>query len=113
MTTPNWPDATEVTLDDWGPSNNVIEGAPHLSGKVMHANPDGSSECGLWSCTPGKRRVTIPSDEFCYFVAGKGRYVADDGQEIPIAPGAMVFFPAGWTGLCIVTETATKAFMSR
>lgn len=113
MTTPNWPNAADVILDDWGPSKNVLDGAPHLSGKVLHANPDGSSECGLWSCTPGRRRVTIPADEFCYFVAGRGSYIADDGQEIPIAPGAMVFFPAGWSGLCIVTETATKAFMSR
>lgn len=113
MTTPHWPDAAKVALDDWGPSKNVLEGAPHLSGKVLHANADGSSECGLWSCTPGRRRVTIAADEFCIFLAGQGRYIADDGEEIAIAPGAAVFFRAGWTGTCIVTETATKAFMSR
>lgn len=113
MTTPYWPDAAQVALEDWGPSRNVLEGAPRLSGKVLHANSDGSSECGLWSCTPGSRSVTIPSDEFCVFLSGRGRYIANDGQEIVIAPGATVFFRAGWSGTCIVTETVTKAFMSR
>lgn len=111
--TPHWPNAAAVALDDWGPSKNILAGAPHLSGKVLHVNQDGSAECGLWSCIPGARRVTIPADEFCIFLAGQGRYIADDGQDIPIVPGAAVFFPAGWTGTCIITETATKAFMSR
>ncbi|MCY1126494.1 cupin domain-containing protein [Frigidibacter sp. RF13] len=113
MSTPTWPDTGTVPLEDWGPSKNVLDGSPHLSGRVLHVNPDGSSECGIWSCTPGRRRVTIPSDEFCIFLSGRGRYVADDGQEIVIAPGAAVFFKAGWTGICHITETATKAFMSR
>ena len=42
--TTNWPNAADVTLEDWGPSANVIEGAPHLSGKVMHANPLGATD---------------------------------------------------------------------
>lgn len=111
--TPAWPDAGAVALEDWGPGKNVLDGAPQLAGRILHANPDGSSECGLWSCTPGTRRVTIPADEFCIFLSGRGSYVADDGQEIAIGPGAAVFFRAGWTGTCTITETATKAFMSR
>lgn len=109
--TPHWPDAAKVALDDWGPSKNVVAGAPHLWGKVLHA--DGPLDCGLWSCTPGERRVTIPADEFCIFLSGQGRYIADDGEEIPVAPGTAIFFRKGWSGLCIVTETVTKAYMSR
>ncbi|MFN0114250.1 MAG: cupin domain-containing protein [Paracoccaceae bacterium] len=113
MTTPHWPDAAAAELEDWGPSKSIIAGAPHMSGKVLHANPDGSSECGLWSCTPGERRVTIPAEEFCIFLSGRGRYIADDGEVIAVAPGTAIFFRAGWTGTCVITETVTKAFMSR
>ncbi|NVP55305.1 cupin domain-containing protein [Mycoplana rhizolycopersici] len=113
MTTPYWPETAAVALDDWGASATATEGNPHMSGKVLSVNPDGSSECGVWSCTPGTRAITIPSDEFCYFLGGKGVYVHENGEEIPVSAGAAVFFPAGWTGTSIITETLTKAFMSR
>lgn len=113
MPTPNWPNAAAVALDDWGPSKATIEGSPRASGKILSVNGDGSSECGLWSCTPGTRTVSFAADEFCYFVSGAGRYVRDDGEEIAVSAGSAVFFPAGWAGTSIITETLTKAFMSR
>lgn len=113
MTTPYWHDTATVALDDWGPSATATEGNPHMSGKVLSANSDGSSECGIWSCTPGTRKITIASDEFCYFLGGKGTYVHESGEEIPVRAGSAVFFPGGWTGTSIITETLTKAFMSR
>lgn len=108
--TPHWPDASRITLEDWGPSRNVVAGAPHLWGKVLHRGE--TTDCGLWSCTPGQRRVTIPEAEFCIFLSGQGRYIADDGEEIAIRPGTAIYFRKGWSGLCIVTETVTKAYMS-
>lgn len=113
MTTPNWPDAAAVPLDDWGPGANTIAGNPKASGKILAQNLDGSSECGLWSCTPGTRKVSFPVDEFCYFTGGSGRYVRDDGEEIAVGAGTVVFFAAGWTGTSIITETLSKAFMCR
>lgn len=113
MPTPNWPEAAAIALEDWGPGRIATEGAPHVHGRILSARPDGSSECGLWSCTPGTRRITIASDEFCYFISGRGAYVHESGEEIPVQAGAVVFFPAGWTGTSIITETLTKAFMSR
>lgn len=113
MTTPNWTNATAVVLDDWGPGKNTIAGTPHASGKILSVNGDGSSECGLWSCTPGTRSVSFAVDEFCYFTAGKGEYVRDDGERIPVSAGTVILFPAGWTGTSIITETLAKAFMCR
>ena len=113
MTTPYWPQAKDVTLDDWGPSKTSTAGTPHASGKILSANADGSSECGIWSCTPGTRNITIPSDEFCYFLSGAGTYIHESGEEIPVHAGAIVFFPGGWTGVSVITQTLTKAFMSR
>ena len=111
MTTPSWPDAAKVVLDDWGPGANTISGNPQASGKILSVNGDGSSECGLWSCTPGTRKVAFAADEFCYFLSGKGTYVHDTGEEIPVQAGAVVFFPKGWSGTSIITEPLSKAFM--
>jgi uncharacterized cupin superfamily protein len=113
MTTPNWPDYRTVEMDDWGASKTAISGTPHAHGKILSVNDDGSSECGIWSCTPGERTLTFANDEFCYFLGGKGSYVHDNGEVIPVQSGAIVFFPKGWSGRSIVTETLSKAFMSR
>ncbi|WP_245463772.1 MULTISPECIES: cupin domain-containing protein [unclassified Mesorhizobium] len=96
-----------------GAGSNTLAGSPHASGRVLSRNPDGSSECGLWSCTPGTRKVTFGADEFCHFLSGRGSYVHDDGEEIPVEAGTLVFFPAGWTGTSIITQTLIKAFMCR
>ena len=111
--TPHWPKASTVDLEDWGAGSNTLAGSPRASGKILSQNPDGSSECGLWSCTSGTRKVTFPADEFCHFLSGRGSYVHENGEQIPVEAGTLVFFPAGWTGISIITETLTKAFMCR
>ncbi|TIW86333.1 MAG: DUF861 domain-containing protein, partial [Mesorhizobium sp.] len=40
-------------------------------------------------------------------------YVHDNGEEIPVEAGTLVFFAAGWAGISIITQTLTKAFMCR
>jgi uncharacterized cupin superfamily protein len=113
MTTPNWPDYRDVAMDDWGASKTAISGTPHVHGKILSAKADGSGECGIWSCTPGERTLAFQSDEFCHFLGGKGVYIHDNGEEIPVHAGTMVFFPKGWSGRSVITETLSKAFMSR
>ena len=44
MTTPYWPDAAKVVLEDWGASATATEGTPHMSGKVLSVNADGTWE---------------------------------------------------------------------
>ena len=113
MRTPYWPDHRNVAMDDWGASKTALAGTPHAHGKILSVNPVGSSECGIWSCTPGERRLVFENDEFCYFLGGKGAYIHDNGEEILVHAGAIVFFPKGWSGRSVITETLSKAFMSR
>ena len=113
MPTPYWPDYKAVAMDDWGASPNPVSGTPHASGKILSVNPDGSSESGIWSCTPGVRNLTFANDEFCYFLDGEGAYINESGEEIPVKAGTIVFFAKGWTGKSVITKTLSKAFMSR
>ncbi|MBO3758475.1 DUF861 domain-containing protein [Ciceribacter sp. L1K22] len=100
-------------MEDWGESKSAIAGSPRMSGKILSVKEDGSSECGIWSCTPGERTVTFANDEFCFFLDGEGSYVRDDGEVIPVKKGSVIFFAKGWSGRSIITKTLSKAFMCR
>ena len=113
MTTPNWPDYRTVTMDDWGASKTAISGTPHAHGKILSVNDDGSSECGIWICTPGKWECHVTRDEFCHFLEGRSTYVHESGDVIEITPDTAAFFPKDWKGVCTVHETIKKVYMIR
>ena len=114
MTTPIMKSPLAIAdLVDWGVIPTMIEGQSHTSGKLLHKGPEGRSEGGLWVCTPGKWHCHVTRDEFCHFLSGRGSYVHDNGEQIPVEAGTLVFFPAGWTGISIIMQTLTKAFMCR
>lgn len=100
-------------LEEWGPVAEPIEGESHTAGTVLHRGPDGESECGIWTCTPGSWNCHVERDEFCHFLEGKATYTHESGEEIDIRPGTVVFFPEGWTGTCTVDETVRKVYMIR
>jgi uncharacterized cupin superfamily protein len=109
---------TYADLADWGMQGNAIEGESHSSGRLLYKRPDAavggnSPECGLWQCTPGEWRLSIPRDEFCHFISGRATYRRDDGEIIEARPGACVHFPAGWIGTCTVHETMRNVYMLR
>jgi uncharacterized cupin superfamily protein len=103
--------SARTDLVDWGPQPDALEGASHSSGRLLWKGPGGQPESGLWVCTPGRWRLSIPRDEFCHFVAGRATYVGDDGETVEVGPGAVVCFPAGWTGTCTVHETIRNLYM--
>lgn len=100
-------------LEDWGPVPDMIEGQSHTSGRVIHRGPDGESECGVWTCTPGHWECEVTRDEFCHFLEGRATYTHEDGDVIEVTPGTAAFFPEGWTGTCEVHETVRKTYMCR
>jgi uncharacterized cupin superfamily protein len=103
-----------TTRDDllsWGAQPAAIAGASQSSGRVLYKGPDNRPEAGLWTCTPGRWRLTIPRDELCYFVAGRAEYQRDNGERIEILPDTLVLFPAGWRGDCTVHETMRNTYM--
>jgi uncharacterized protein len=100
-------------LVDWGPVAAPLQGRSTTSGRLLHKNADGGSECGIWVCTPGSWRCEVTRDEFCHFLAGRCTYTHDSGEVIEIEPGTIAFFPRGWFGMCRVTETVRKVYMIR
>ena len=102
--------STRTDLVDWGPQPDMLEGQSHSSGLLVHKGPDNRPETGTWVCTPGRWRLEIPRDEFCYFVQGQAVYRSDAGEEIEVTSGTAVLFPAGWVGECTVHETLRNTY---
>ncbi len=102
--------ATFAALKDWGPQPDVLEGQSHSSGRLLYKNPETGTESGIWVCTPGRWRLSIPRDEFCHFVAGRATYRSDEGELIEVRPGTAILFPKGWTGECLVLETIRNLY---
>lgn len=100
-------------LKDWGVIPTMLEGESKTSGVLLHRNADGSSECGIWVCTPGTWGCKVERDEFCHFLEGRCTYTSEDGEVIEIVPDTIAFFPSGWTGTCLVEETVRKVYMIR
>jgi uncharacterized cupin superfamily protein len=98
-------------LVDWGAQPDALSGASHSTGRLVHKGPNNRPESGIWVCTPGQWRLSIPRDELCHFVAGRATYRSDDGEVIAVNPGTVVMFPAGWTGECTVHETMRNVYM--
>ena len=107
------PATTVGDLTDWGPQPDMIEGQSHSSGVLLWKNTEGTSESGVWVCTPGAWRLSLPGDELCHFVAGSATYTSDDGEVIEVGPGTVVHFKKGWTGQCQVHETLRNVYMLR
>ena len=103
--------SVRTDLIDWGVQPDALAGSSHSTGKLVHKGPDNRPECGIWVCTPGRWRLSIPRDEFCHFVAGRATYRADDGDVVDVEAGTAVMFPAGWTGECTVHETMRNIYM--
>ena len=103
----------EREFEDWGEVSTMIRGQSITFGKLLSRNEDGSSETGIWNCTPGTWRCHVTSDEFCHFLSGRCTYVSDEGENIDIEPGTIAFFPKGWKGTCEVTDTVRKVYMVR
>jgi hypothetical protein len=98
-------------LMDWGVQADAIEGVSKSSGRLLFKGPNNQPETGIWVCTPGRWRLSIPRDEFCHFVSGRAVYRSDAGETIEVGPGTAVMFPAGWTGECTVIETMRNIYM--
>ena len=98
-------------LKDWGVQPEAIEGQSRSSGQLLWKSGDQQVESGLWVCTPGSWRLSIPGDELCYFLSGRATYTEHNGETIEVTPGTVVHFPAGWSGRCDVHDTMRNTYM--
>lgn len=101
-------------LLDWGPVPTPL-GQPvsQMRGRLLHRDPDGTNESGVWECTPGRWRCEVDRHEFCHFMSGHSVYVSDHGERIEVLGGDAAWFPAGWKGECEVLETVRKTYFIR
>ncbi|MEZ5775444.1 MAG: cupin domain-containing protein [Hyphomicrobiaceae bacterium] len=99
-------------LKDWGPQPDAIEGASHSRGRLLWKSPGGAVESGIWICTPGRWRLSIPKEEVCHFVSGRALYREDGGEEITVGPGSVVHFHPGYKGECTVLEEMRVVYMA-
>lgn len=103
--------STRTDLVDWGAQPDALDGASHSTGRLVHKGPNNQPESGIWVCTPGRWRLSIPRDELCLFVAGRATYRSDASEVIEVSPGTVVMFPAGWAGECTIHETIRNIYM--
>lgn len=106
--------STAGDLIDWGLQADAIAGASRSSGRLLWKRDEGGEralESGLWVCTPGSWRLSMPGDELCYFLAGRATYTEHNGETLEVAPGSVVHFPSGWTGRCDVLEPLRNSYM--
>jgi len=101
-------------LADWGELPDALEGNPRSSGRLLWRREEGGERvvvAGLWVSTKGSRRLSMPGDELCYFLAGRATYTEHNGETIEVGAGSVVHFPSGWTGRCDVRETLRLTYM--
>ncbi len=102
----------EAALDDWGPVDEPV-GRPvsRTSGTLLAGGSGSFPEAGYWRCTEGRWRCEIARSEFCHFLEGDCTYHGDDGSTIEATGGVTVWFPAGWTGECLVRTAVAKVYV--
>ncbi|MEX1107436.1 MAG: cupin domain-containing protein [Dongiaceae bacterium] len=101
-------------LVDWGMQPDMIDGQSQSSGRLLYKrdeNGERAIESGLWVCTPGSWRLSMPGDEICYFLEGRAVYTEHNGDTIDVGPETVVHFPSGWSGRCDVTSTLRNTYM--
>jgi uncharacterized cupin superfamily protein len=99
-------------LEDWGPVKEPageriarVRGREHLS--VL----GGAFRVGVWECSPGRWRRQVMEPEFAHFVAGRARFIPDQGEAFDINAGDAVWFPAKTTGTWDISETLRKTYV--
>ena len=86
--------------------------APNQDELVLHKSPDDSLEVGIRGWQPGKIIFRCQRDTFCYFQAGRGVFMRDNGESIPVVSGTAVHFKQGWRGVLEAFEPLEASFMT-
>jgi uncharacterized protein len=111
--TPVIVDPAVARLEDWGELRTLDAVPARMRGLILSKDADDRPESGIWECDPARRKVTIPRDEFCHFIQGRAVYTHESGEMIIASPGTIIFFPAGWSGLCENEVPVRKIYMNR
>lgn len=104
--------APSVPLEPWPlGAEQVVDGAPEVSGIVLHESADGRIERGIWEHTTGVSR-DIESEELFVVVSGRATVEIDGGPALEIASGDVAVLPGGARTVWHVHETLRKVYQS-
>ena len=102
--------AANASLTPAGIRVGADEGNPQTAVKEIFS--DGSTDVGIWECTPGGWEVfKREGTETCVIISGKGVIIDESGQEQALYPGAVIVLPKGWSGRWRITETLRKIYI--
>lgn len=98
----------------------VLEGSPTARNSVLALSADRTTMTMVWDCTAGRFRWVYDQDETIHVIEGSATLTLDDGRVETLAPGDVVFFPAGTAAewrvngyirkMAVFRETVPKPF---
>ena len=91
------------------PPDDVVSGAPTAGVATLAAV--GGSEVGVWEMTEGTARDT-EVDEVFVVLSGAGTVEFEDGERVPLEPGAAVRLRAGERTTWTVTAPLRKVWLA-
>ncbi|MGW2813045.1 cupin domain-containing protein [Streptomyces sp. NPDC001415] len=87
----------------------IVSGAPEVTGKVLWESVDGKQIRGIWQITPGVVTDT-EADELFVVVSGRATVEVAGGDTLEIGPGDACVLRAGDRTTWTVHETLRKAY---
>ncbi|MEV5946640.1 cupin domain-containing protein [Streptomyces sp. NPDC051993] len=87
----------------------IVSGAPEVSGKVLWESADGKQIRGIWQITPGVVTDT-EADELFVVVSGRATIEVAGGGTLEIGPGDVCVLREGDRTTWTVHETLRKAY---
>jgi uncharacterized cupin superfamily protein len=97
-------------LEDWPlEPDQIVDGDPQVSGRVLDTSADGKVERGVWQHTAGVSRDT-ESDELFVVLTGRATIEVEHGPTLEVGPGDVGLLHAGDRTTWTVHEDLRKIF---
>ncbi|MGW2486365.1 cupin domain-containing protein [Streptomyces sp. NPDC001606] len=87
----------------------IVSGAPEVTGKVVWESADGRQLRGIWQITPGVVTDT-EADEVFVVVSGSATIEVEGGPTLTVGPGDLAVLHAGDRTTWTVHETLRKVY---
>lgn len=105
-------DPMALELEDWPlEPDQVVDGDPQVSGRILDTSADGKVERGVWQHTAGVSRDT-ESDEIFVVLTGRATIEVEDGPTLEVGPGDVGLLHAGDRTTWTVHEDLRKIFQT-
>jgi uncharacterized protein len=105
-------DPMALELEPWPlEPDQIVDGDPQVSGRVLDTSADGKVERGVWQHTAGVSRDT-ESDELFVVLAGRATIEVEDGPTLEVGPGDVGLLHTGDRTTWTVHEDLRKIFQT-